>query len=103
MTPILLQFRGARNPDRDEENDVSAEIQTWFEDYQKQLRAEGRAEGRADARASDVLTVLRARGVAVPDLARERILAQKDPDRLERWLERAAVAASIGDVIDERS
>ena len=32
---------------------------------------------------------------------RERILAQKDPERLERWLEKAAVAASVTTVIDE--
>ncbi|MFL6233595.1 MAG: hypothetical protein ACJ76N_10715 [Thermoanaerobaculia bacterium] len=48
-----------------------------------------------------MLTVLRARGLAVPDAARERILAQKDPERLERWLEKAAVAASISAVLDE--
>jgi hypothetical protein len=51
------------------------------------------------ARAEDVLAVLRGRGVAVPDAARERILLQSDPGRLRRWLERAAVAASIDDVL----
>jgi hypothetical protein len=53
----------------------------------------------AKARASNILIVLRARGIAVPDSARERILAQKDPKRLERWLERASVAASVAEVI----
>src|SRR5262249_8437270 len=43
---------------------------------------EGLAEGAAQA----VLTVLRVRGVEVPDAARERILAQRDPDLLRRWL-----------------
>jgi predicted transposase YdaD len=66
-------------------------------------RNEGRAEGEAIARARDVLTVLRARGIAVPEAARERIVAQKSPERLERWLERAAVVASVGEVIDEPS
>ena len=66
-------------------------------------RAEGLAEGRAEATARDVLTVLRARGLAVPDAARERILSQKDPERLERWLEKAAVAASAAAVLDEPS
>ena len=50
-----------------------------------------------------MLTVLRVRGIAVPDAARERILAEKDPARLERWLERAIVAASVAEVIDEPS
>jgi hypothetical protein len=48
-----------------------------------------------------VLTVLRARGLAAKDADRERILAQKDPERLERWLEKAAVAASVTAVLDE--
>jgi hypothetical protein len=72
-------------------------------DFAKKYVAEGRTEGEATARARDVLTVLRVRGVAVPDAARERILAQQSPERLERWLERAAVAASVAEVIDEPS
>jgi hypothetical protein len=71
--------------------------------YVAQGRAEGLAEGRADATARDVLTVLRARGLAVSDSARERILSQKDPERLERWLEKAVVAASVAAVLDEPS
>ena len=63
--------------------------------------AKGRAEGRAEEAARALLTVLRARGIAVPDAVRERILAQKEPERLERWLERAAVATSVAEVIDE--
>ncbi len=50
-----------------------------------------------------VLIVLRVRGIAVPRDARERILADKDVERLKRWLERAAVASSIGEVIDDPS
>jgi hypothetical protein len=61
------------------------------------------AQGEAQAHARDVLTVLRARGIAVPDAVRERILAQRDPELLEHWLERAAVVASIAEVIDEPS
>ena len=64
-------------------------------------RTEGRAEGRAEEAARAVLMVLRARGVAVPDAHRERILAQKDPERLERWLVKAAVASSVAEVLDE--
>jgi hypothetical protein len=62
---------------------------------------QGRAEGRAEEAARNLLTVLRVRGIAVPDAVRERILAQKDPERLERWLEKAAVAASVSAVLDE--
>ena len=57
--------------------------------------------GRADAVAHNVLTVLRVRGLAVSDVDRDRILAEKDPARLERWLEKAIVAASTADVLDD--
>ena len=63
--------------------------------------SKGRTEGRTEEAARAVLTVLRVRGLAVPDEVRERILAQKDPERLERWLEKAAVAASVAAVLDE--
>jgi hypothetical protein len=62
---------------------------------------EGLAKGEAKGTARSLLTVLRVRGIAVPDALRKRILAQKDPERLERWLEKAAVASSISAVIDE--
>jgi hypothetical protein len=78
-------------------------------DFAKKYVAQGRAEGLNDGltegptkeAARAVLTVLRARGLVVPDAVRERILAQKDPERLERWLEKAAVAASVNAVLDE--
>jgi Uma2 family endonuclease len=62
------------------------------------------AEARTDAsraRATGVLAVLRARGLSVPDAARERILAEGDTRRLDRWLEKAIVAASVDDVLAE--
>jgi hypothetical protein len=78
------------------------EYQSDFaKNYVAQGRAEGRVEGRAEEAARAVLMVLRARGVAVPDAHRERILAQKDPERLERWLVKAAVASSVAEVLDE--
>jgi hypothetical protein len=63
--------------------------------------SKGRTEGRAEEASRAVLAVLRARGLAVPDSVRERILGQKDPERLERWLERAVVAPSAAAVLDE--
>jgi hypothetical protein len=78
-------------------------------DFAKKYVAQGRAEGlteglnkgRTEEAARAVLTVLRVRGLGVPDAVRERILAQKDPERLERWLEKAAVANSAAAVLDE--
>jgi predicted transposase/invertase (TIGR01784 family) len=61
----------------------------------------GKIEGRAEEAARSVMTVLRVRGIVVPETARERILAKKDLVSLERWLERVATAASIAEVLDD--
>jgi hypothetical protein len=71
--------------------------------YVEQGRTEGRTEGRAEGEAHALLTALRVRGIAVPDAARERILAQKDPEQLDRWLEKAVVATSLVEVLGEPS
>ena len=67
--------------------------------------AEGRLAGRIEARTEvmvqAVLTVLRVRGIAVPDIVRERILLQRDLQKLESWLEKALVASSVEAVVDE--
>ncbi|HEY2291930.1 MAG TPA: hypothetical protein VGM86_14620 [Thermoanaerobaculia bacterium] len=70
-------------------------------DFAKKYVAQGRAEGRAEEAANAVLTVLQARGLTVPEAVREHILSQKDLERLERWLKKAAVAASVSAVLDE--
>jgi hypothetical protein len=90
------------SPTFDEQEFIMAMHKTW-EEGRAEARAEGRAEARAEERADSVLTVLRVRGIAVPDAARERILAQKDQEQLKRWHERAIVATSIGEVIDDPS
>jgi len=58
-----------------------------------EARGEARGEGRA------VLTVLEARGVAVPAAVREQVLACTDLARLDTWLRRALTAATVDDVI----
>jgi len=65
----------------------------------EEIRDEGRTEGEARA----LLAVLRGRGIAVPDAARDRILAERDLIRLERWLERSGTSATVADVLDEPS
>jgi hypothetical protein len=72
-------------------------------EYQSDFAKKYVALGEAKASARAVLTALRVRGIAVPDAVREQILAEKDPARLERWHERAILAASVGEVLDEPS
>jgi Uma2 family endonuclease len=69
---------------------------------QARNRAEqAQAQGERSRAARDVLTVLRVRGIAVSPAERDRILAETDADRLERWLEKAAVAGSLVEVLAE--
>jgi glutamine synthetase len=111
---ILLNLQHAlgNKPSRTaEEQEFIVTMQNSWEKAREEGRKEGRKEGRdegrnearAEAAARAVLTVLRARGIDVPEAARERILAQKDIECLQRWLEKAAVAASVAEVIGEPS
>lgn len=68
-------------------------------EYQSDFAKKYVAEGEARA----LLTVLRSRGIEVSDSARERILAEKDPKRLERWLEKAGTSATLTEVLDRSS
>jgi hypothetical protein len=83
-----------RKPNRDSlEEEFMETMYTTMEDY----RTEGHAKGLAEA----LLIMLRGRGIAVPDAARERILSEKDAERLAQWLERAGVATSIEDLLTD--
>ncbi|WP_431965157.1 hypothetical protein [Nocardia sp. bgisy134] len=61
-------------------------------------RGEERGEARGEARA--LLTMLRARHIRVPDEAEARIRECTDADLLNSWVERAATAKSLGEVLD---
>jgi len=53
------------------------------------------------AKAEDILAVLEARGLAVSEPQRQEILRCQDLDRLGRWLRRAALAATAGEVTSD--
>jgi hypothetical protein len=102
--PLVIHFRlTSQGKAGAKEDDVSVEIRAWFEDFQRKLRDEGRRKGRVEEAARILLTVLHGRGIAVPDAARERILAERRRARIERWIKKAVVATSLADVIDEPS
>jgi hypothetical protein len=56
----------------------------------------GGGEGKVEA----VLAVLHARGVEVPDEAREQIAACTDLDQLDMWVRRAATADKVDELFD---
>jgi predicted transposase/invertase (TIGR01784 family) len=87
----LLEYERSKMAEQDERGRISF------------AHKQGEHKGRAEAAARAVLTVLRVRGIALPEVAREHILAERSPTRLELWHERAIVAASVDEVLDERS
>jgi hypothetical protein len=98
--PVLLTFQhmlGQEPSQTPEEQEFIVDLLRGWEN----ARTEGRTEGRTESQVNAVLTVLRVRDITVSDAERKRILAQTDLPQLERWLERASVATSIGEVLDD--
>ena len=58
---------------------------------QAQGLTEGKAQGLTEGKAEAILAVLEARSLEVADEQRERVLACRDLEELDRWLRRAAV------------
>ncbi|WP_437739153.1 DUF4351 domain-containing protein [Sorangium sp. So ce1504] len=94
-TPLLVHFRlGLDEQATSEEDDVSAEIRAWFEDYQQKLRDEGLKEGGRNL----LLRQLRARFGELPAAVVARIDAA-DVAELERWGERVLGARTLDEVL----
>jgi hypothetical protein len=66
-----------------------------------QGEAEGKAKGLLQRSAEAILAVLEARGIAVSAAERQKIRRCRDLERLDRWLRRAALASSAGEVTAE--
>jgi hypothetical protein len=103
---IVLHFEqllGAK-PSRtaEEEEFIVAIVGNWAK-ARELGREEGREEGLAEGLAKSVLTVLRTRHILISEADRACVLSERDAARLERWLERAAVASSVAEVVDEPS
>jgi hypothetical protein len=114
-TPLLVHFQlGLDEQATSEEDDVSAEIRAWFEDYQQKLRNEGRDEGLKEGRDEGLkegrdeglkeggrnllLRQLRARFGELPAAVVARIDAA-DVAELERWGERVLGARTLDEVL----
>jgi hypothetical protein len=69
--------------------------------YKSYIFEEFRDEGRAQGRAEDILLVLEARGLDVPEEIRERITGCDDPALLRQWLTRAVTVPSAEEIFTE--
>ncbi|HWO23920.1 MAG TPA: hypothetical protein VNO30_34495, partial [Kofleriaceae bacterium] len=92
-TPLLVHFRldsYAHPPHK--EDTVSAEIQAWFEDYQRKMRKE--------VECNMLLRMLRSRfgELAAADVAR---IEAADGAELERWSERILRARTLAEMFDD--
>jgi acylphosphatase len=61
--------------------------------------AQGEARGKAEGEARALLILLKARGISVSDADRAAIEACSDAAQLEQWIERAATAGSVREVL----
>jgi len=80
---------------------IMTEGQRLIEQGRVQGRAEGEARGEARGRAAALLAIFAARGLPVSTELRSRIAACTDVAQLDRWVMRAATAASAADALSE--
>jgi Uma2 family endonuclease len=74
-----------------------------YEDLETVLEAgrnEGRTAGRTEALAAAVIAVLEARKIRITKAARERIVRCGDAALLDRWVRRAAVVSTVGEIFE---
>ncbi len=64
--------------------------------------AHAHAEGRIEALVEGVLAVLVGRALTISAAERARIVAERDPARLARWLSTAATCSDLASLLDER-
>ena len=61
--------------------------------------ASGNAKGKIEGKIEALIAILAARDID-PGAAREQIVGERDPHRLDRWIARAAIASTLAEVLD---
>lgn len=81
---------------------MAIELSYFRSESSQRLRAEGLQEGKAEGlqegKATSILSVLRARGIDVPQEVRTRITQCADLDTLDAWLTRAITVTHADDI-----
>ncbi len=67
----------------------------WKSEFARTYAAKGMAQGKAE----DILTVLEARGLDVPEGIHQRVTECADLDQLNAWLRRAATVERAEDLL----
>ncbi len=76
---------------------------TYVAKGREEGKLEGKLEGALETRARDVLAVLEARGLELPNDVQERVLASTDLAELDRWIRRAAVVSDARQLFENPS
>ena len=71
----------------------------YFAEGKAEGEAKGEAKGKAEGEAKAIVTVLRARGIAVGEDAERRIFACTELARLDEWTRRAVSVASVEELL----
>lgn len=104
--------KASMNPDKIPETPNARKLRVFLEAQgRKRGRAEGlvegqakgEAKGKAEGKAEALLVMLRARGLRPTREDEVRVRACGDMAKLDRWIERAATAASVREVLGARS
>jgi hypothetical protein len=90
--PALLQREAAARSEGKAEGEAKGEAKG---------KIKGEAKGKIKGEAEAILKFLQARGLDVSAAQRQEILRCRDRERLDRWLRRAALAASVDEVLSE--
>jgi hypothetical protein len=80
---------------------LEALVTTGTHEYRSDFARGYFAQGKAEGKAEGILTVLRVRGVDVPEDVRATITGCTDLDRLDSWMQRAATAATAQDLFTD--
>ena len=70
-----------------------------IEAVRAESEASGKAIGKIEGKIEALIAILEARDID-PGAARERIVGERDPHRLDRWIARAATAATLAEALD---
>lgn len=77
-----------------EERELMSNLLAEFERYEADIFRRGVQQGEARGKATSVLSILAARGLAIPDEVRNRILSCDNVATLDAWLTRALTTSS---------
>ncbi|MEU1215739.1 hypothetical protein ACFYSH_22930 [Streptomyces sp. NPDC005791] len=95
---LIAQGLGNRPAAQQWRNLVAVDLSFYTSPLSEGIRDEGRAQGLVES----LLLALDVRGISITDADRQKIIACGDPEPLRRWLTRAFVATTAGEVFGEQ-